>query len=262
MSDQIDLKRKFFTVGAIVEQVQIDKDLPSHYFNKLLSWALWNLVQLKLDSGKEVKTILLPISEVHTVDLPVDYIDWTAIGIQEGQYIRTLSVNSDLSTIDRTETEPEFTRAFPPGYMPNGIAVDPYIGYAFSNYGGRALPSIGGGLPHRGHYQIVKRPGNCSQLLLDGTITCDNLYLEYICLGINPCGETVVDPYMAQYVRAAIDHEWEKSRRKADRSEAAIFRTGRALWDQEQLVRARTSDLDVESFLATSRTYVRFGIKA
>jgi len=262
MENNIDPKNRFFKVASIVDQVCIDLELPTDkYFNKFLSWALFDIVDLKMDAANDVITVKLPISEVNTVTLPENYVDWVKIGIPSGQYIKTLAVNGDLSSEERTVGNPEFSSDFPPGWLPNGTDITAY-GYEFANYGGRSLLSMGGGLPSRGHFKVVGRPGNNYELLLDAGIPSEEIYIEYIGLGINPCGETVLSPYLGQWLRADLHHAYEKFAPASRRSEAAIARTGRELWHQEQKVRGRTNKLTPDDVLSATRKSYRLTNKA
>jgi len=260
--ENIDPKNRFFKVASIVDQVCIDLDLPTDkYFNKFLSWALFDIVDLKMDAANDVITVKLPISDVNTVTLPGNYVDWVKIGIPSGQYIKTLAVNEDLSSQERTVGNPEFSADFPPGWLPNGTDITAY-GYEFANYGGRSLLSMGGGLPSRGHFKVVGRPGNNYELLLDAGIPSEEIYIEYIGLGIDPCGETVLSPYLGQWLRADLHHAYEKFKPESRRSEAAIQRTGRELWHQEQKVRGRTNKLTPDDVLSATRKSYRLTNKA
>jgi len=253
--EPIDAKKTYFTLAAICDQVLIDLDLTPHYFNKLLSWACWGIAQLKLDTAQEPKTIVMDISDVRTCTLPVDYIDWTKVGIPWGQYVKTFSVNSSLSHIDRTPGNPDFSKNYPPDWLPNGVDITAYGGYNFSNYGGRSIFSVGGGLAHRGQFVVVDRPGGVKEMLLDSNLPAGTtqIYLEYIALGINPCGETVLSPYLADYARQYIIHQYERFRKGPEKSEAAIVRTGRELWSAEMLVRARSNIIDKDTLIALTR---------
>ena len=262
MSQNLDPKNRFFKMAAIVDQVCIDLDLPvNKFFNKFLSWGLFGLVDLKMDAANDVITELLPISDVNTVTLPENYVDWVKIGIPYGQYVKVLAVNDELSTQDRTLGSPEFSKTAGPGWLPNGIDISNYIPYSFSNFGGSSLMGYGGALPQQGHYKIVARPGMNYEILLDAGIDAEELYVEYIGLGINPCGETILNPMLGEYVRARIHHEYEKFKSPAQRSEAAIARTGTYLWEQEQKVRGRTNKLTPADVLTILRKNYRLSNK-
>lgn len=261
--ENIDPKNRYFKCASLVDQFCISLDLPTDkYFNKFLSWLLFELTQLKMDAANDVITVKLPISETNTVTLPGDYVDWVKIAIPYGQYVKTLAVNEDLSTEERTLGNPEFSKDYPPGWLPNGTDISSYGGFELSNYGGRALFSVGGGLPSRGHFKIVGRPGNNFELLLDAGIPAEEIYIEYIGIGLNPCGETILSPYLGEWAMAVLNHNYEKYMPPARRSEAAIMRTGRELWHATQKVRGRTNKLTPTDVLAITRRSYRLTNKA
>jgi len=258
-AQNLDPKNRYFKVGSIVDQVCIDLELPTDkYFNKFLSWALFGIVDLKMDMANDVITVKLPISDVNTVTLPENYVDWVKMGVQDGQYVRTFCVNEDLSTQDRTLGEPEFSRSVAPGWLPSGID----IGYEFCNYNGASLIAIGGGMPNTGQFKVVGRPGNNYEILLDAGMAGQDLYVEYIGLGIDPCGETILNPMLGQWCRSLIHHNYELFKSPAQRSESAINRTGRELFHQEQKVRGRTNKLDPKTMLMITRKSYRLTPKS
>ena len=258
-SENLDPKNKFFKVSSIVDQVCIDLELPTDkYFNKFLSWALFGIVDLKMDAANDVITVKLPVSDVNTVTLPENYVDWVKIGVQDGQYVRTYCVNKELSTQDRTLGEPEFSRSAPPGWLPSGVD----FGYEFSNYGGSAISAVGYGMPNTGQFKVVARPGNNYEILLDAGMAGQDLYVEYIGLGIDPCGETVLNPQLGQWCRSLVHHNYELFRPASQRSESAIARTGRELYHQEMKVRGRTNKLDPKTLLMVTRKSYRLTNKS
>lgn len=253
-----DVKDQYFAVMACVEQVCIDLDLPvSHFGNRFLSWALRGLVEVKLDVSNEVKEVRLPISDVCTCQLPGDYVDWCIVGIPFGQYIKTLSYNERLSIIPRTTENWNPSESFPPGWLPDGVGVETYGGFQFSNHGGRALLAFGTGLPHRGHYKIAN-----GQIFLDAGIPASEISLVYIGLGISCCGETILHPYYYEYTRQYMHFQWAQWGKRLDRSEAEIQRLGREVWHQEQKVRGRVFQITPTDLLTTARKSYRLTNKA
>lgn len=257
-------EEEYFSIGSITEQVCNDNDLSiPHFFQKFLSWGLWGLVQLKMDSANCVKPILLPVSDVLTATLPPDCVDAPFVGLLYGQYVKELTRSDDLSKLDRTVANFNPSACLPPSWIPNGVAVSNYNQGNFMSYGGRALFPVGGGLPQRGHYTIIKRD-TCKEILLDVHATdCTNtLYVEYIGLGIGSCnGDTIVGPYLAEYVRAYEQHEFEKSKRGPEKSEAAIERTGRWLWHTTMEAKGRTNAISPNDLMRSQRAAYRLTAK-
>lgn len=245
---------QYSKLSSIVDHACIVLELSvNHYYNKFLAIACWELTELKLDVANEVKTVRLPISDVNTCTLPPDCVDWTKIAVEDGQFVRTLSINGDLSKIDRTLGDPVFSHSVSPGWLPNGLSVGNYLpGFEFSNYGGQALFAQGGGLPQDGQFQVVRKLNGCKEILLAHQMNCTELYVEYISLGINPCGETIVNPYLKDYVLKAIFCRYEE-RQNPTRTEASIRRCQQDLAFAEVKVRGRVSTLTLEGVLCASR---------
>jgi len=256
MSDLVPY-HTYSKLSAIVDMACIEVEVSvNHYFKKFLAHACWGLSELKLDQANDVCTELLPISDVNTVTLPSNAIDWVKIGIPWGQYVKPLSINGDLSKIDRTIGNPQFTYSVSPGWLPSGTNISPTGGgFEFCNFNGSSLYAIGGGIPNEGHFTMVKRSDGVKEILLDGPMTgIPNLYVEYIGLGLNPCGETIVDPYLKDYVLKYILLKYEENSNPR-RTEASIARRQRDLAYADTLVRGRTNSLDVETLLTITRRH-------
>lgn len=262
--NQYDVSSKdiYMKLSSLIDQICIDLDLSvSHYFNRLLSWGCLAIMDLHLDNAQSTKTVLLPINDVCQCNLPEDFVDWCIIGIPFGQYIKTLSVNDQLSAIPRTIENWNPNQRFPPGWLPDGVDMMQYSAYQLPNFGGRGLVSFGGGLPHRGHYKIVNS-GGCKTLLLDVGLPATSIYLSYIGLGISACGETILEPAIYEYVRAYIHHQYEQFGKRLDKSEAAIQRTGRNLWHQRMVAIGRQNSISPTDLLTISRKSYRLTNKA
>lgn len=264
MTDSVTNDKTYFKLGAVVDHaLEVDLRLSvAHYFRRYLASAKWYYSQLAVNHAcHDVKTVLLDVSDTLTVTLPADCVRATKVGIPYGQYIVTLAVNADLSKIDRTLGNPEFVTSGPPGQLPNGINIENYGGYWFMNHGGRALFSVGGGLPNRGFYTIVDRADGCKEMLLDEGVDSSQIYVEYITSGVNPCGETILNPNTAEAVRRHLIHFYHKSKTGRDRDQSAIILSGRELWDAEQIVKASRNDLDPETLVIITRKYYRLTSK-
>ena len=262
MSDLVPY-HTYSKLAAIVDMACIEVGVSvNHFFKRFLAFGCWTLSELKLDQANDVCTELLPISDVNTVTMPSNAIDWTKIGIPWGQYVKPLSINGDLSKIDRTIGNPQFTYAVSPGWLPSGTTIAPSGGgFEFLNYGGNSIYAIGGGVPNEGHFTMVQRKDGVKEILLDGPLNgATHLYVEYIGLGLNPCGETIVHPYLKDYVLKGILLKYEENINPY-RTEASIARRQRDLAYAEVLVRGRTNSVDVETLLTITRKHYRLSNK-
>lgn len=245
--------QRYWKIGSIVDQFVAENQLPDSYHKLGLAFALWGFREFSLDSHQDVKTCLLDITDRRTVIVPIGFVDWVKIGLKYGQYCVTLGVNDDLNTLERTANEGHVNPlAF---QMPNGISVDAYQGYYFFNYDGASLSGIGGGLPSKGFFKVVKRD-TCTEILLDYDIPCTQLYLEYITDGFDPCVESVVNPYIANYVKKCIEFGYEEKHNPA-RTEASIFRKGRELEAARRTANGRMNQLDPKTMINISRKHTK-----
>lgn len=221
---------------------------------KSLSWALWGLRELKLDSFNDVKTVLLPVTDRKTVTLPPGFVDWAKVGVQRGQYVVTLAVNDDLNTLPRT-TSSEVVTGLLSQNLPNGLNFANYSGGVFSNYGGSSFPSLTDGLPSKGHFK-VHNTGTCMELLIDYDFAFDKVYLEYITDGFDPCGETILHPYYIDYILKYIEAKYEENN-NPNRTESSIYRKWEDVHWAEKKARSRKNDLDPRTLLTISRAQTR-----
>lgn len=255
--DIVQATNTYFKLSSIVDMATHRLGISTpHYFQRLLEFAKWELIQFKLDRAGQPKTVLLDISDVNTCKMPGDMIDWVKIGVQDNQFVRTIGINGELSTIDRTLGSPEFGSSVSPGWLPNGTSITEYgNGFEFLNYGGTSLIAVGGGLPHEGHFKVVDR-GGFKELLLDGNINATQIYLEYIALGIDPCEDTVVEPYIADYVMKAILFLYE-SEINPKATESSIMRRGREKSYAFRVASGRTMSIDKDTLLILTRRAYR-----
>jgi len=245
-------------ISAIVDHVMFKKTLPESWWQWMLEMGLWHLRELKLSTWQDVKTVLLPVTDRKTVILPTDFVDWTKIGVQAGQYIVTLGINNKLSELDRT-VDSNFIAGLFSQNLPNGLNFNAYNGYQFLNYNGGSLQSYGTGFITKGSFKI-SQIGTTKEILLDYDYCHNTVLVEYISDGFDPCGETVVDPYFADYVKKGMEFSWEEEK-EPNRTEASIDRKAKDFRDAFRLVRARKNNLDPQTLLNISRANTRLTAK-
>lgn len=242
-------------ISAIVDHVMFKKTLPDQWFQWFLEMALWDLRELRLDVWADVKTELLPVTDRRTVILPSCYVAWTKVACRVGQYYVTLGVNDKLNTLDRDPANLQFVQGLLSQNLPNGLNFNAYSGYYFFNYGGATLQAYSGGFITKGSFREHFN-GVVKELLLDYDYLHDHVYLEYITDGFDPCGETVVDPYFADYLKKCMEFHWEEEK-EPNRTEASIARRGRSMRDAYWVVKGRKNDLDPKTLLNISRSGTR-----
>ena len=251
---------QYYTLGALVDQVLIDLDLPDQFYDKLLSWAIWSLREISLDASRTVKTCALQMNEYKAIDLPDDYVDWVKIGYQVGTRIVMLGVNSDMSelTFDEATYTPESNKAS----APNGIDFGNYGGYWFYNYQGQNVFGYSGQFNTKNHFKPVKRESGY-QIQFDSEVNNGLIYVEYIGDGIDPCAESYIHPYYMDYMRKSLHLEYYNS--PSGKKVSTAFdrkELDKKVYFAEKKVRGRNNDLDYKTMLNISRQHYSFGQRA
>lgn len=238
----------WYKVSALVDDWVDDHDL-HNFWHKALKWAIRGLEEVRLNYAGDVKTCLLTVSDRKTVTLPDDFVDWVKVGAAVGQYCITLGVNDDLRLTTRTADAQ--TVNLLSQNPPNGIEFSNYDGFYFFNYDGAQIFGIGAGISSKGFFRVYDN-GTCKELLLDYDFGCSQVYIEYITNGFDPCGESVISPYLKQYLFAYLDEIYERRNNpKATNytKEAAEQRLGNAI----VILRANRSNLTPQVMLNLGR---------
>lgn len=243
-------------VSAIVDHFLIKKGLTEHYYNWVLAMMLWHLRELRLDITQDVKTELLPVTDRKTVLLPLCCVDVVLVAMKVGQYAVTLGVNDKLTMLDRQPNSTDFVNGLLSQNLPNGLNFNSYGGYYAFNYNGGSVQCFGTGFITKGSFKIHNN-GVSKEILLDYDYPYNEVYVEYITDGFDPCGETVVNPYLADYCLKGAELSWEEEKNPS-RTEASIYRKGVEFNDAKRVVRARKNDLDPQTLLNISRAQTRF----
>jgi len=257
-ANSVNFSQDFYKITNVVNSWLAEMDLPSSWHPKFLSRCLKSLRTISIDRWQEPITIMFEVDSKRTFTLPVNYVMWSKVGIKIGQYLKTLAVNAELHQLVRHEGD-DVIGGLPLYQIPNGIEASNYGGYQFFNYNGKSLFGWGGGnVPSKGYFEVVKRGESTKEIIFDYDIrTGTKMVLEYISDGLCADGESVVDPMLVDYLELAMELFYEK-RVNPNKTEAAINRIQRDLWDAEVRVAARKSNLDMKTLQVISRRNTNF----
>jgi len=172
-------------------------------YQKFLQWAIFCLkTELRVQVVPQIAVAYLAQDpSVKTVDLPLDYLDYTKIGLCVNGKVVLLGLNDDLclprnkdicgdiqsalSSVDELSVEST-------GYLyVNHFRGGQYVGEMFG---------IGGGFTYN-YYRIDKAR---RQIVLDGDVPGGEIVLEYKSTGVGVDGSAVVEnhvmPALRQYI--------------------------------------------------------------
>lgn len=246
---------QYYKLSSIVDDFVDDIDMP-RLWHKCLKWAIKGLEEINLDVSQQPKTCLLDVTPRKTVILPSGFVDWTIVAAKVGQYAVTLGTNDALTGLPRDTTSVGSAVRLLSQDAPNGLDFTLYDGFYLFNYNNRSLFSLGFGVPSKGFFRIFDN-GTSKELLLDFDFSGTQIYLEYITDGFEPCGETIVDPYLKSYVEAFMSFKYEKRNNPKATGQSRID-AGRELEAAERKVRARHFGITPKELMNSDRKHFRF----
>lgn len=207
----MDIQSGTKNLDYVVHRVMSDMDQVSmKNYQKLLQLSINGFHELNIFSLPQIKTVELKVSNAGTVDLPSDYINYTAIGVCIHGHLWTLGLNNDicLSRAEDCPVELEDAVANTPATQ-DLISTLPLLYYfsgQFRNgqYVGEQY-SIGGGWNKRGYYRIDTEK---KQIAFKSVVPQSTIILEYKSSGIS-CDGTVEVPLSAVSTLVAYVH-WQR----------------------------------------------------
>lgn len=195
-------------IDYIVHSVMADlKETDTKNFPYYLKWALDGYRELNLFSLPCIKTVCLPVSNILTIDLPDDYVKYTAIGIRLKNHIFLLGRNDDMLLrrdddcevpIETVVQKPDhFAGIFPYYYFFSGVFRNgQYVGEQYAQ---------GGGWSRKGYYKIDEE---MHRIQFSGMIPKTEIILEYKSTGLS-CDGSVEVPNQAISALNAFVH-WQR----------------------------------------------------
>lgn len=251
---------QYYTIDAVVKSAMTDiGETTTHMYQLFLKYALEQLREMNIEFSREIKTVSLPMNTYKSVDLPEDCIDWIKIGIQVGERIFTMGVQSDLALLNDVDDCGNPIANLPQAPFdekPNGINFNNYGGYWFNNFTNNSsgtasngrLFGFGGGIPSRGLYRIDRER---RQIRFDDSVTTTNIYLEYISDGFHPTDATYVNPLCFEYLRTAI--HFRRVDGDDNASQALKYEKSEKMWYAKLAAAGRMGDLVIQDIINSSR---------
>jgi hypothetical protein len=229
---------KFTTIDKIVRSLLIQKRLPLHYYLEYAKYALDCLRELTFDSLRIVNTVILEIDEDgYYATLPCDYVDWTKVGFQAGQFVMPITQRDSINRLHNYSSQGDIINYGDP----NSAALDfPFWpGYwMFQNIDdlGENIGRLYGyntGISEN-TFKIIPERG---QIQFSESIQSSCIVLEYISDGQTNDNASQVDPYAQSCIEAYI--RWRTSRNSdVDRSPEGV-----AFVNARRIFRARKNEL-------------------
>ncbi len=253
---------QYATINSIVDNALIDiGENTEHMYSQFLHWGLEALRDYSFDTSREIKTISLPMNPNKTVELPLDYVDYSKVGIVIGDRIKTFVVNNKIELrhdVDECgNPKPKETST-----SLNSLDLDFRGGYWFNNFLGRTRFGYGGTCFTAGYCRVDNQRG---QIVFSSEVSTTEVYLEYITNGMNPSGESTVNEYAAKVIKLYI--LWMRKENSSKFGLNQILHARNMYYNELRMVRSRLSKFSIQDFIeATRKGYLdnleepRFGL--
>lgn len=222
----------------IPQLVSMDLNDPTttHHM-RYLQWAILGFKDLQMFAINNVKVVYCPIKSNKTIDLPMDYLKYTKIGLCMGDgncsRVITLGLNDTLClSREHDDCGDDIVNA-----IAATVSEDELVGYYNTYYpfvehwhNGQYIAGIyglGGGF-HK-HYYREDKERNTIQF--DSDVPGGVIVLEYISTGIDSSGNTLIPVAAVQTLRAYTHYE------------RVLNKKGSAKWEIEYRQGRFTSEL-------------------
>jgi len=228
----------------VVNTCLADKsEFTTHNYQQLLHWGSLGVIQLNLYVINNIKVAYLPINTTNfTVDLPIDYVDYTKVSVCQCGRAVTLGLNNNLCLPRKTDACGEplssvmqsvnscesdcgcgcnnsgscgcCSGGFGSGL--GGLPSSSLYGFYFINHyrGGQYVGeyfSVGGGFA-QSYYRIDKER---AQIVLSNEVVGDEIMLEYISSGVEVDGSSIIPIQALEALRAYIHWQAVKFNKRA-----------------------------------------------
>jgi hypothetical protein len=230
------------SLDQIVRGLLLQEGKPLHYYFQYLKYACDALRELHFDTMKSVSTKKLLVNSYKAIDLPCDYVDWTKIGVEVGQFVRPLTSRNSFNRLNNYEDDG--TKIPYPTSEEDGRSTSELSSIAWHMVNRNANGEQTGGVFNYNpglnnvSFKILRER---EQIQFDSSFDLDYVILEYITDGQDSDAATKVHPYAIKAIESYICWQYKLHSRSyggGDRQEAE-----REFNKQHKRLRSRLNDL-------------------
>ena len=243
----------FVTLDYIVKNVMVDNwENTEHNYMRYLQWAFRGLKQINFDVLRDVRTVVLTMNDNRTVDLPLDFVNYTKIGVCVNGFIKVLGTRRDMCLTRSLDNCGNVVRN---DVKLNCSVLDDFGPYTYLFYNYRngenvgQLFGVGGGRNHRGYYRVDTKNRQIS-FTTDGEKT--DVVIEYISDGVSPTGKSKIHVFAEECLIKWI--HWQRIDNKKGENQAEKERKRREYYNEFRKLRARMKSFTLDELLATFRS--------
>lgn len=231
---------KYISLNAITRSILQQKQLPIHYYYRMLKFSADGLREQLFDVLKIVNDVRIPVVN-NEAQIPADCIDLCSVGLEVGQFVRPLvkkhSINRMLN-LDSTGAQANYGNPVTDGDWWSDYLPSMNTSLAGENIG--AYYGIGAG-PETDTYNVDEKRG---VIILNENLSEDTIRAAYISDGSTANAATRVHPYAQKTIEAYADWQYKLHSKSFSGYEAQAAE--REFYNQARILRGRMSDLTPE----------------
>jgi len=238
------------SLHSIVCNMILKRRYPVHYYLEFLLYAKECLAELSMDERFEnIRYKVCQLNDNHALELPNDYLDYVAVGVRVGGYVKPLVEDDTLDLI------PNYDSNFDIQSYINGVATEEnqqltyYNGFltplwfmtnwnAFGENTGRLFGGVGN------YVDTFKVNKARNEIKINDYLTFTEYVITYISDGTDSDSATHINNYAAATIRAYIMWQFKENNRTYSKSEALVERE--QYRSERKILRARLSDLSID----------------
>jgi hypothetical protein len=201
------------TLDAIIRRNLAMRKLPLHFYGPMLVFAKRGLEQMHFHSLHKVKTVVLTLdTDLMTADLPDDFVEEVAVGVETGDKVRPIGYNHRINTRD-DEGEP-FEQAadvytLDVGFLFGGIILENY----YNEYGDFKGRFFGRPVTFTDSYTILRDLG---KIRVDNKSDLTTVHLTYLSMPEKVSDKSVIHPFAQQPLHSWINWQWAQYNQDKD----------------------------------------------
>jgi hypothetical protein len=245
---------QYSKLDYIVKGFLLNRGYTLHWYVQFLKYASDCLRELSMDDLKIVNTVVLTLNQYYAVTIPSDCLDWIAVGLENGQYIKPLT---QVDTLNRAYNYDSNGNPKPYPQTLEGVSDlaffgVPYLTWYINSYNSRG-ENIGGiygfrtdGAPYI--YQVMKER---NEIQFDSSFPCKRVVLTYVSDGRSSTAASMVDTYAEKTIEDWMD--WQHAEHNRTIPSGEKERKFNKYVGSRTVLRGREDNLSVDDITAIWR---------
>lgn len=251
---------RYTSLHKVVTGYLLQKRYPIHFYVEFLVYAARGLNELHFDTLGLVRTVKLPINDYNAITLPCDFMDWTKIGIPNGQFIKPLANRSSMTRLNNYDEQGDKIAYNSDDETIFGTLFSLHGGLGYSVRYNDKLESTGRVYGSRGNQtNTFKYLRERNEITVDSDIAATEVVLEYISDGQEADNATQITPYAIATLEAYMN--WKHKENGRTYNEGERMRAQRQFDHQHSLLRARMNPLTIDDIKAILNKHSHAGLK-